>query len=235
MNDPLHNPVYEALRSGDAGLNRGTHTAAFFDEAVSPFAGFDESNIGGFAQLYALLPPGRKILYANPTPVVVPNGWALLVHVPGVQMIYTGSDAPLPEPLQPVPLGEEQVPQMIALAALTKPGPFGNRTIDFGHYHGFFDGKELVAMTGQRLHVQHYTEISAVCTHPGQLGKGYASALVQHQVNLIRRQGQIPFLHVREDNQRAIAVYERIGFRISRPMQFYFLRKSGGANTSSSS
>jgi predicted GNAT family acetyltransferase len=80
-------------------------------------------------------------------------------------------------------------------------------------------------MTGQRLHPQQYTEVSAVCTHPDHLGKGYASALVQHQVQLILQQGQIPFLHVREDNSRAIALYERLGFRISRNMNFYFMRR----------
>jgi predicted GNAT family acetyltransferase len=63
-------------------------------------------------------------------------------------------------------------------------------------------------MIGQRLHIQNFTEVSAVCTHPDFLGKGYAAALVQHQMNLILKDGQIPFLHVRADNERAIAVYE---------------------------
>ena len=80
-------------------------------------------------------------------------------------------------------------------------------------------------MTGQRLHVGRYAEISAVCTHPDYLGKGYASALVQHQVNLILSHQQIPFLHVRADNSRAIAVYERLGFTMQGPMNFYFLGK----------
>jgi predicted GNAT family acetyltransferase len=82
-----------------------------------------------------------------------------------------------------------------------------------------------VAMTGQRLHPQQYTEVSAVCTHPDHLGNGYASALVQHQVQLILQQGKTPFLHVREDNSRAIALYERLGFSISRNMNFYFMRR----------
>lgn len=221
----LHNPVFAALRSGDAHFNRGTERVCFFDESVSPFAGFEEGNATGFHELHESLPAGRKILYATPNPIATPEGWKLVAHVPGVQMVFEGSDATLPEPMLPVPLGDEHVPQMTALATLTKPGPFGPRTIDFGHYHGFFEAGKLVAMTGQRLHVHHYTEVSAVCTHPDLLGKGYASALVQHQVNLIRREGQIPFLHVREDNKRAIAVYERIGFTVSRGMNFYFLKR----------
>ena len=80
-------------------------------------------------------------------------------------------------------------------------------------------------MTGQRLHVQNYTEISAVCTHPDHLGRGYASALLKHQVRLILEQGQVPFLHVRDDNHRAIEIYKRLGFAVSRPMNFYLLKK----------
>jgi predicted GNAT family acetyltransferase len=80
-------------------------------------------------------------------------------------------------------------------------------------------------MTGQRLHVDNYTEISAVCTHPNYLGKGYAAALMLHQLNLIRKQGQQAFLHVRKDNSRAIALYERLGFKVNRGMNFYFMKR----------
>lgn len=111
------------------------------------------------------------------------------------------------------------------LAALTKPGPFNTRTIEFGHYHGIFDNGKLVAMTGQRLHIDNYTEVSAVCTHPDHLGKGYAAALIIHQLQLILSQGQKPFLHVRDDNDRAISLYERLGFKVNRSMNFYFMKK----------
>ena len=80
-------------------------------------------------------------------------------------------------------------------------------------------------MTGQRLHVNNFTEISAVCTHPVHTGKGYAYTLLQHQLQLILQQDQQPFLHVREDNQRAIALYQRLGFTISRSMNFYFMKR----------
>jgi len=225
VNDLLHNPVYHALCTGDQQLSFGTEQVKYYDEAVSPYAGFPDTYPNGFADLYALLPPDRKILYANPVPIAQPEGWFIQHHIEGLQFIYEGPAAIEASFPNIVPLTEEHVDEMIQLVKLTKPGPFGKRTIDFGFYHGIFDNGKLVAMTGQRLHVANYTEISAVCTHPDHLGKGYATALLQHQLQIILEQNEIPFLHVRADNDRAIAVYERLGFRASRPMQFYFMKK----------
>jgi ribosomal protein S18 acetylase RimI-like enzyme len=220
----LHNPVYHALLTGDKHLSLGADKVKYFDEEVSPFVGFEQDNTNGFDALHQLLPAGRKILYAIPTPINIPAGWELFVHIKGLQFVYEGGKVSNEFP-NIVPLNEIQVEQMIELAQLTKPGPFGKRTIDFGYYHGIFDNDKLVAMTGQRMHVGNYTEISAVCTHPDYTGNGYAFALLQHQVQLIQQQGQQAFLHVREDNQRAIALYERMGFVVSRPMNFYFMKR----------
>jgi ribosomal protein S18 acetylase RimI-like enzyme len=43
----------------------------------------------------------------------------------------------------------------------------------------------------------------------------------------IRERGETPFLHVRRDNARAIALYERIGFRTRVMPHFALLRKVG--------
>lgn len=226
VNDVLNNPVWEALTSGDSPLSFGTGTVKYFEESVSPFAGFAQDNASGFDELHDLLPPGRNILYAVPRELAAPKGWQLLHGIPGLQFVYEGGSATAAAPFDLVPLAEEHTAQMVELATLTRPGPFGPGTIHFGHYYGIFEGDKLVAMTGQRLHPRAYTEISAVCTHPEHLGRGYAAALVQHAVNIIRQQGQTPFLHVRADNQRAIAVYERLGFAVSRNMNFYVMKRS---------
>ena len=226
MNHLLNNPVYHALLSGDRRFSLGSDNVKFFDEQVSPFAGFEQGYDKGFADLYDLLPPGRKILYAIPSVITQPPGWKLLDEIRGLQFVYeAGSEIKTGFP-NIVPLEQIHVAQMMQLASLTRPGPFGSKTIDFGYYFGIFDNQELVAMTGQRLHVQNFTEISAVCTHPGHTGKGYAHSLIQHQLQLILQQGQQAFLHVRENNDRAIALYQRMGFVISRPMNFYFMKKA---------
>lgn len=225
MHPLLDNPVFNALSTGDQHLSRGTDLVKHFDVEVSPFAGFPEDHTNGFRELHMLLPTGRRILYATRKKISEPDGWQLQHEIEGAQFVFDVT-AEIAEPaLRPIPLQTKDVEQMVALAALTKPGPFDQRTIEFGHYHGIFSGEQLVSMTGQRLHVEGYSEISAVCTHPDHLGKGYAAALLQHQLKLIISQGKIPFLHVRADNERAIALYERLGFARSGVMNFYFMKR----------
>ena len=223
MEHLLNNPVYHALNNVDAHLGYGTGHVKYFDEAVSPFAGFPDNYNEGFNELRQLIPADRKILFAIPQQFDEPKGWKVLHAIAGLQFVFTGKAEQAFDRSALVPLTKDHVAEMIQLTALTRPGPFSERTIEFGNYYGVFENGRLAAMTGQRLHVEHYTEISAVCTHPDFLGKGFATTLLIHQLSLIISQGKIPFLHVRADNSRAIALYERLGFAVSRPMNFYFM------------
>ena len=223
MEHLLDNPVFHALSYADAHLGAGTATAKYFNDDVSPFAGFDENYKKGFEELFTLLPEGRKILYATRNKIKEPAGWKLLNEITGYQFVYRNRSIALENSFNLVPLQIKHVGAMMDLARLTKPGPFDKRTIEFGHYYGILEDEKLIAMTGQRLHVGNYTEISAVCTHPHYLGKGFAAALLQHQLNIILHYDQVPFLHVRDDNERAIVLYERLGFIQNGVMNFYFL------------
>jgi ribosomal protein S18 acetylase RimI-like enzyme len=224
VNHLLHNPVFNALCTGDKLFNKGNEHVKFFDEEVSPFAAFVDDDAEGFNRLHDLLPIGRKILYANPSYIKHPKGWKVQHEIPGLQFVYEGASIK-GEFTNVIPLNETHVNEMIALTRLTKPGPFEKRTIEFGSYHGIFENGKLTAITGQRLHIENYTEISAVCTNPAYAGKGYASILLQHQLQIILNSGKQAFLHVKADNDRAIAVYERLGFKVSREMIFYFMQR----------
>ena len=221
----LNNPVYYALVSGNADMSKGSEQVKFFDLEVSPFAGFSIDYQKGFDELHQLLPKGRRILYATRKGIPVPGGWSLRGHIPGSQFLFTGKEEFDNDFSGLVPLQTRHVEQMVNLALLTKPGPFDSRTIEFGNYQGIFESDKLVAMTGRRLHVYDHIEVSAVCTHPDHLGKGYAAKLLKHQINSILAENSIPFLHVRSDNERAIALYKRLGFKESGDMHFYFLQK----------
>ena len=125
-----------------------------------------------------------------------------------------------------IELGERDVPEMMALAALTKPGPFGRRTRELGAYLGIRESGNLVAMAGERLRVPGYTEVSAVCTHPDHVGRGHARALITEMVKQICNRNEVPFLHVRADNLRAIGLYEHMGFRKRALVQFAVIRRN---------
>jgi len=221
----LDNPVFNALASEDSHLGSGTETVKFFDEEVSPFAGFKEGYLNGFDDLRQMLPDGRKILYATRNKLSEAPGWKIVSTIEGLQFKLESWNPSGKKFSQPVPLVTKHADEMVKLAALTKPGPFNTRTIEFGSYYGIFENQRLVSMTGQRLHVPGFAEVSAVCTHPDFLGKGYATILLEQQLDIISGSGKKSFLHVRSDNNRAISIYERLGFRKNGPMNFYYLKK----------
>lgn len=225
MEKYLQNPVYYALLTGNKDFACGNEIVKYFPSEVSPYVGFFESYETGFSDLADMFPAGRKILFAKPETIIIPDGWKLNHEVEGMQMVFDGTFTPGGNFEHLIPLNGNHVDDMLALAKLTKPGPFAKRTIEFGSYHGIFAGDKLVAMAGRRLHTGNYIEISAVCTHPEHTGKGYALSLMQHQMQLILNEGNIPFLHVRKNNERAVSLYEHLGFKSTRPMMFYFLER----------
>ena len=101
---------------------------------------------------------------------------------------------------------------MSALVELTQPGPFEARTIEMGTYLGVRNDGELVAMAGQRMRLEGYTEISAVCTHPEHQGHGLAGLLVERLVDEIHGRDEVPFLHAASHNATAISRYRSLGF-----------------------
>jgi ribosomal protein S18 acetylase RimI-like enzyme len=224
MQHILDNPAFNALISGNSALSNGTPNVQYFSKSVSPFFGLKDNTESNFGELYNLVPPEQMLCFITPVVTEIPVKWDVLHFISGLQMVYHG-EAPAPdEAVTIVPLSGEHIPQMLALTKLTNPGPFAERTIDFGHYYGIFNGADLVAMAGQRLHVFNYAEISAVCTHPDHLGKGYARQLLLHHIRRIKAAGDIPFLHVRADNERAINVYKSLGFETRRPIYFYIIK-----------
>jgi predicted GNAT family acetyltransferase len=124
-----------------------------------------------------------------------------------------GVDAP-----EAIPLRAHDVPEMLELVRQTDPGPFLDRTIELGDYVGIRRDSQLVAMAGERLHFDGWTEISAVCTAPTHRGHGMASRLVGALIAGIPHRSERAFLHVLTNNANAIRLYEELGFRVRRPL-----------------
>jgi ribosomal protein S18 acetylase RimI-like enzyme len=227
MEHPLDSPAWNALNSGNKLLSFGNDKARYFDREVSPFVGLQENTPENFGLLYDMLSHDRTALFMTPVQIDIPAPWIVPFMVKGIQMICDNPWKTDANSAGLVTLNSDHVPQMLSLTKLTNPGPFDSKTIDFGHYRGIFEGDQLVAMAGQRLHAYNYAEVSAVCTHPDHTGKGYARKLLLYQMNRIREAGEIPYLHVKADNDRAIKVYESLGFLKRTDMYFYVIKKTG--------
>ena len=230
---PLDNPVWSSIAGAHAGLahlagpdgSAGTDAeagAGRYRRDVCPFGGLaDDTDAACWAALDALLDGHGVALIANPDQV--PYGWEITFATDGVQMVGTGLiDAVDPEV---VALGEADVPEMLGLIKRAQPGPFLERTIEMGDYIGLRHDGGLIAMAGERLHPDGWTEISAVCTDEAHRSTGLATRLVRSVAAGIRARGEEPFLHAASTNLNAIRLYQTIGFEIRRTVDFIGVRR----------
>ncbi|MCC8959370.1 GNAT family N-acetyltransferase [Bradyrhizobium sp. Pear77] len=223
---PLDRPIWSALTTRQRDLAEGGAEARRFPIAIAPFADMIDMSANSFAALGALLSgPDIAVLF-TPDPVPVPPEFKVLLAETGEQMIGTPAEFSLPS-VEIVTLGAADVPAMMALTEMTKPGPFSARTHELGTFLGIRVGGELVAMTGERMKPGNYNEMTAVCVHPDHRGRGYAQALLSAVGRQIVARGEIPFLHVFTSNVSAIALYRRQGMEIRRRLHITALQKQG--------
>ncbi|WP_375783505.1 GNAT family N-acetyltransferase [Bradyrhizobium sp. Pha-3] len=223
---PLDRPIWSALTTRQRDLAEGGAEARRFPVAIAPFADMADMSPNSFAALGALLSGPEIAVLFTPDPVPVPPEFKVLLAETGEQMIGTPAEFSLPG-VKIVTLGAADVPAMMALTEMTKPGPFSARTHELGTFLGIRVGGELVAMTGERMKPGDYTEMTAVCVHPDHRGRGYAQALLSAVGRQIVTRGERPFLHVFTGNVSAIALYRRQGMEIRRRLHITVLQKQG--------
>lgn len=211
----LDNAVWWALSSHHQRHAEAFGRARRYHSDIAAFVAvdeYDEDSWDDLATLVGMSESARCILFGGDPPAVLPDGWSVQARGVGRQMIVRPEQLNAVEPVELQTLTTDDMPQMLDLVALTKPGPFRVGTIELGRYYGHFEGEHLVAMAGERLSLRGFTEVSAVCTHPDARGRGLASTLTHHVAAGIIERGQQPFLHVAESNDEARRVYERLGF-----------------------
>lgn len=215
----LDNPVWHALVSAQRGMAQVHGLAARFRPDISPLAGLREPTRQALQDLRALAQPGEQLWLLSDGPLDLPPCWQE-VRARYIDQMVSGGQRPRPASSF-LELGEADVADMAALVELTKPGPFEAHTRDMGAYLGVRDpdGK-LVAMSGQRMNLTQYREISAVCSHPDARGRGLTAPLMEELMARIYAEGKTPFLHVKTENGGAKAVYTKLGFIVRR--QIYF-------------
>ena len=209
----LDNLFWHALIGPQAHFAAGHGEVRRFAPGFSPIVGFADPLHPRLDELLAHCAPGEQF-YCDGWSGDAPQGWKIDAQALMRKMIWR---APMPtqdEAPDALRLGPEHLPQIMELVSLTRPGPFGPRTIELGEYFGLVDqaSGRLMAMAGERCTAGTLREISGVCTHPDFQGRGLARRLM---ARLIRRQmlrGETPVLHVMSTNEGAVALYRRMGF-----------------------
>lgn len=220
MSDLLDRPVWNTLRTGWAHLAEGDARAWRLQRDYGMFAVPADHSAESLAALAALAPDdGGPLVVVDDRPCPAPPGMQLVgPHEAVVQMVCEAPAATGDDDFEILSLTENDAADMYDLALLTKPGPYVRHTNRLGDYVGVRVEGALVAMTGERMRLPGLAEVSGVCTHPDHRGKGYAAALIRVVMNRMQAKGETPFLHAMADNASAIAVYERLGFRIRATM-----------------
>lgn len=221
---PLDNMIWNALAGPQAHLGVSNGKARRFDPAISIFTAVERplETLDGVAEI---IPEDGRAGLVTTGPLTLP---------PDLEAVATGEVVQLTaERFQPIAttsvvygdLTASDVPAMIELVTMTRPGPFSPRTIEMGHYIGVFDRDRLIAMTGERLRLEGFGEVSAVCTHPDHQGRGIAKALVSVIGSEVVARGEVPFLQAYTSNAAAIATYTRLGFVPRRNLTFTTVKR----------
>ncbi|WP_428151377.1 GNAT family N-acetyltransferase [Brevundimonas sp.] len=228
MSHPLDRAVWNALTTRLSGFvtTDSDARAVRIDPEVGIFvSGADAapSTLKAMADL-ALRHPGAGMveLTGGPMDALDLPGVEVVSRIPLVQMVCAALTPGGPDLTHEI-LTQTDAPEMLALATLTKPGPFRSRTRELGPFIGVKQDGRLVAMAGRRLRVDGFTELSGVCTHPDHRGRGYAAALSRAVVGEILASGEGAFLHAFAGHDATIAFYRSLGFEVRAPMTYTIL------------
>ena len=139
--------------------------------SIVPFAASAADDTESLQALQALVASGESVILLQADAIALPAELAAISTASGVQMV-------LEVPLQAVSdervqqLTQDDAAEMLALASLTKPGPFTLRALSLGDFWGIKVDGRLAAMAGERMKQPGYSELSGVCSHPEFRGRG---------------------------------------------------------------
>ena len=223
----LDNPFWSSLATRHRDLALRAGDVARYPADHAPFLGVADASVDVAAALDVLVAPEESVYLIGVAPAHVPEGWVLGAFPDLAQMVCA---RPLDTVDGPpiVELGEAQRADVLALTALVYPHYFRERTMSLGRYFGIYQDGRLASMIGERLGTDAFQEMSAICTHPDFNGRGYARRLTTWLSNDTFARGRTPFLHVSHQNDRAKALYSRLGYDFRRDIPFWSLRRTVG-------
>ncbi|MGP9536457.1 GNAT family N-acetyltransferase [Brachybacterium sp. AOP43-C2-M15] len=219
----LDSPAWSSLSGHHRHLAEGNEHVLRYPEDVSPFVGVrDWEHPDVWDAIIEVFGHDALVGVSHADPLL-PSGWTPEFSIPGVQMVQSEKLEARPDE-EAVELGAADSAAMIALVERTRPGPFRARTHEMGRYVGIRREGELIAMAGERLHPEGWTEISAVAVDERHRRQGLASRLLLDVAFHIQQRGDRALLHASAANTSAIAGYEKLGFVLRRRLTFGAVR-----------
>ena len=220
--DKLNNPAWHSLNDTHSLFAIGDEEIKFYKPSICRFGGIHSkhADLGTFLQKQIEL---SSFFVIGDQPQTSPH---LIIEKELVclQMIcQTPVKIEITE--QITRLNNTYEKELYDLVNLVQPGYFEEGTSLMGDYFGIFKNDKLVAVTGERMKMFGFTEISAVVTHPNYTGQGFAKQLVAYAANRIFATNIIPYLHVAETNSTAIGLYKKLGFVTCRKISFWKMKK----------
>jgi predicted GNAT family acetyltransferase len=223
----LDRPVWESLAHAPH-LAEGSDLAKRFRRDVNVFASAYDDSPPSLAALDKLVGHNEAVFLLQVPAICVPEGLVAVREAEGVQLIAVQSIEPETGEETIMELGDADAADMLALASLTEPGPFLQRTHTMGRFIGIRINGQVAAMAGERMRFPGFTEVSGVCTHPDFRGRGFARRLSSVVANRIQQRGDQAFLHAWTSNTAAIALYKTLGFKQRASVHVAVLKRRTG-------
>lgn len=224
MSHILDRPIWSALRTAHAALAEGSERAWRYPPSIVPFAAVADNSRQSLEALERLPVADEIMALVEAEPITVPQGLMIISEAKLVQMMA--------ETLYPrisdsriEPLTEADAEEMLALATLTKPGPFTLRAQSLGTFWGLRIDGRLVAMAGQRMRQTGFAELSGLCTHPDFQGRGFGKLLFRFVAGEISARDETVYLHAYAANSSAISLYKSLGFSLRTEMNFCVVKR----------
>jgi GNAT superfamily N-acetyltransferase len=229
MKHVLDRPVWSALITRQASLSEGGDHARRYDPSIVPFGAARDDGDAALSALGELVRPDAGVVLLQSDPAVLPAGCDAEFTAEGVQMVLR---RPPPKAIDDriERLTEADAEAMLSLATLTKPGPFTLRAQALGEFYGVKVDGRLVAMAGERMKLDGFTEVSGVSVHPDFQGQGLGRLLSVFVTHRVLEHGETPFLHAFASNGVARALYGSIGFELRTMMNVAVIRTEGAAS-----
>lgn len=217
MKHPLDRPAWTALTSRHARFSEGGARARRYADGLPPFIVSSDDAAASLAELDRLLRPGEALYLLQADAIALPRGVVATLTADALQLV---AERPLAAPATDrfLELGAADAAAMLELAELTRPGPFTADSLKLGRFWGARIDGRLVAMAGERMRQDGFTEVSGVCTHPDFRGRGLAKGLSLVAAAAIFARRDVPYLHAYTSNPAAIGLYVAIGFKVRTTM-----------------